>query len=138
MPTAHRMALLVCGIALAALTFMMGATFTYLAESATRAAGSWMFWLFLGLLFAAPLWVPAVIPSRFVMTSRIVRWASAILVLVPLRYIASVVLHQYRLFGGGNFVPAIFGGALLLSVGCALAIVVLVLPEFRRKAVPAA
>jgi hypothetical protein len=138
MPRAQRIALLACGIALAAVTIMMGATFTYLAESATRAAGSWVFWLFFGLAFAAPLWVPALVPPRFVMASRMVRWVSAILVLVPLRYIAAVLLHQYRLFGSGNFAPAVFGGALLLFVGCALAVVVLVMPEFRRKAAPAA
>jgi hypothetical protein len=136
MAPAHRIALLVCGIALAAVTFTLGASFTHAAESASNAEGAWVFWLLVGFAVASPFWLPALVPTRFVLLSRIVRWASAILVLVPLRYIAGVLLHQYHLYGGDNFAPSIFGGALLLSAGCAFAIVVLVLPELRRKVAP--
>jgi len=133
---AHRIALLVFGIALAAVTFTLGASFTYGAESATNAEGAWVFWLFVGIAIGSPLWLPALVPPRFVMVSRIIRWVSAILVLVPLRYIAGVLLHQSHLYGGDNFALSIFGGALLLSAGCVFAIVVLVLPELRRKVAP--
>jgi hypothetical protein len=136
MAPAHRIALLVCAIALAAVTFTLGLSFTNAAEVATNAEGAWVFWSFIGIAIASPLWLPALIPSRMVMASRVVRWVSALLVLVPLRYIAGVVLHQYRLFGGDNFAPSIFAGALLLGAGCAFAIAVLVLPEFRRRVAP--
>ena len=138
MPPAHRLVLFVSGAALTAVTFMMGASFTSSAESAVRAEGAWVFWLLFAMAFAAPLWLPALVPSRLVTLSRIVRWICAVLVLVPLRYTVDVVLHQYRLFGGGNFSPTIFGVALLLTTGCALGTLLLLTPEFRRKVADAA
>ena len=53
--------------------------------------------------------------------------------LVPLHFSASVLLHQYELYGSGNFAFVIAGAALILSAGCLLAVVVLVLPELQRK-----
>lgn len=138
MPRFHRIALLVIAGAIAVVTFTMGASFSSAVDSAERAAGAWMFWAMLALVFAAPLWLPALVPARFVAASRVIRWCSALLVLVPTRYIASVLLHQSSLYGGGNFAPAIFGGALLLCAGCVFAIIVLALPDFRRSGADAA
>ena len=125
--------LLLLAAALAYVTFTIGESFTASAESAARNPGAWRFWALFALAFASPLWLPALVPSQFVVASRIVRWGSALLVLVPLRFSASVLLHQYELYGSGNFAFVIAGAALILSAGCLLAVVVLVLPELQRK-----
>jgi len=134
LPLVHRIALLIVAGALALATFMLGASFTYAAEAPARAVGSWIFWMLFAVAIATPLWLPALVPTRLTGISRIVRWASVLLALVPLRYIATVLLHQYSLYGGGNFAPGIFGVALLLCTGCVCAIVVLMLPDFKSKA----
>ena len=121
-----RVLLLTLASALIVAVFCLGTSFTYSAESPERANGGEFFWLLLAGLFASPLWVPAIVstPSRWVTIA--VRGVSAVLLLVPFRYACSVALHQLRMYPSPWFSVDTFAVSVLLSVGCASAIVVLI------------
>jgi hypothetical protein len=125
--------LLVLAAALIATVFSVGTAFTYGAESFENARGTELFWLVLALLFASPLWLPALIPSRFARLSNVIGWLSAAALLVPLGYVGSVVLHQVQLYSSSLFSPSILAITSMLALGCVLALVVLLRPTLRRR-----
>jgi len=131
--TAGRRAfLLALAVAIAIAVFSLGTTFTYGAESPSRARGSELFWLLLALVFASPLWVPAFLPTRLGWVSTGVRWLCAAALLVPLLFAGSVAVHQLQLYPHPLFSVAIFAIAVALSAGCIGAIVVLLAPTAHR------
>ena len=138
MPTFSRAFLIALAVAFVVVVFCLGTSFTYSAESTEGAQGSEFFWLLLAVVFASPLWVPAALPTRSRWVSATVRWVSAAALLVPLRYAGAVVLHQAQLYPHSLFSASIFTVASTLSVGCAAAIVVLLLPSPHRVARQAA
>lgn len=98
MSTRSRVFLLVLAVALAVTVFFLGASFTYSAESPERASGSAFFWLLLAVLFASPLWGPALLSTRLGWVSVAVRWLSAAALLVPLWYVGSVAFNQFQMY----------------------------------------
>ena len=138
MPTLSRAFLITLAVAFVVVVFCLGTSFTYSAESTERARGSEFFWLLLAVVFASPLWVPATLSTRASWVSTTIRWLSAVALLVPLRYAGAVALHQAQLYPYSLFSASVFTVASTLSVGCAAAIVVLLLPSHHRVAHQAA
>ena len=134
MATLTRVFLITLTVAFAVVVFCLGTSFTYSAESTDRAQGGELVWLLLSVIFASPLWLPATLPARPHWVSTTIRWISATALLVPLRYAAAVVLHQAGFYPFSLHSIGIFAVALSLSVGSVAAIVVLLLPGFRRIA----
>jgi hypothetical protein len=132
MSSPRRAFLLLLAVALVAVVFCLGTSFTQMAESPDRERGSEFLWLLLALAFASPLWIPALMPAHPGLLSVAVRWLSAAALLVPLRYAATVAFHQFQLYPHPVFSFGIFGVAALLLAGCVVAIAVLLLPSFHR------
>jgi len=128
----RRAFLLLLAVALVAVVFCLGTSFTQMAESPERERGSEFLWLLLALAFVSPLWIPAVMPAHLGLLSVAVRWLSAAALLVPLRYAAAVVMHQFQLYPHPAFSFGIFGVAAALLAGCVGAIAVLLLPSLHR------
>lgn len=132
MSTRSRAFLLALAVALAVTVFYLGASFRYNAESPERASGSTFFWLLPAVLFASPLWVPAILSTRLGRVSVAVRWLSATALLVPLWYTGSVVFNQFRVYPGQYFSVTILIVAAALSAGCVAAIAALIGPSTNR------
>jgi hypothetical protein len=83
------------------------------------------FWVVLGVAFASPFWLPAVVPARFPRTLRIVRWIGAVASAGPLLLFGSVVESQlHRAAESTTLWPA---G--MMAGMCAVAVVVLLRAE---------
>jgi hypothetical protein len=85
------------------------------------------------VVVGAPLWIPAIIPSRLVLISRIVRWVCALEVLFYFPLWAAVLAGSFGRVVAGS-IPAILGLAFGTGgfVGCIIAVIILVSPEIRR------
>jgi hypothetical protein len=58
-------------------------------------------WLILGVLFSAPLWLPAVIPNRFPIALALCRRVSAAFLCIPTYLFSSNIVHNVtRIFSG--------------------------------------
>lgn len=131
MPTLRRAFLLALAVTLMVVLFCLGTSFTYSAEPPERARGSELFWLLLAVVFASPLWLPAILSTRSPRAAIAVRWLSAAALLMPLRYAAAVAVHQFQFYPQPLFSVTIFAAAAMLSVGCVVAIVLLLRPSAR-------
>jgi uncharacterized protein (DUF2062 family) len=124
--------LIAMAVAFVTIVFSLGTSFTSSAESAERAYGAEWFWLLLAIVFASPLWVPAVFATRSHPVGTVICLLSAGALVIPLRYAGAVTLHQLRLYPDPLFSMSIFVGAAILSAGCVVAIVILLWASLRR------
>jgi hypothetical protein len=127
-----RVFLIAMAIALVAIVFRLGTSFASGAESGEQTYGTQWLWLLLAVVFASPLWVPAVFATRSHPVGTVVCLLSAGALVIPLRYAGAVTLHQLRLYPHPLFSMSIFIVAAILSAGCVAAIVILLLPGLRR------
>jgi hypothetical protein len=134
MPTLSRIFLLAMAIAFVAVVFLLGTSFTYGAEAVGRTHGAELFWLLLAIIFASPLWVPAVFATSSRPVSRVVCLLSACALLLPLWYAGAVTFYQAQLYPHPLFSVSIFATATALSAGCVVAIVILILSSLHRIA----
>jgi hypothetical protein len=132
MPNLSRWFLLAVAGAFVAAVSWLGASFTGSAEAGGQAPSAWLLWLPLAMLLASPLWLPAVFAARPGKVAGVVRLASAATILIPMRYVGSIALHQARMYPGPWFSAGTFAVAVTLGAAGVAAIVVLVLPSLRR------
>jgi len=129
-----RIFLLAMAIAFVVVVFILGTSFTVSVQAAGRAHGAEFFWLLLAVIFASPLWVPAVFTTSSRPVSRVVCLLSAGALLLPLWYAGAVMFYQAQLYPHPLFSVSIFAIATALSAGCVVAIVILLLSSLRRIA----
>lgn len=123
--------LLLAALALGVFTAYGLVAFSAAAEPDDFTAGNVIFAIGASILFAAPLWLPAAIPSRFVILSKIIRWINAIALLIPTYFSASILSHNMKRLSSGYVLYGPLSAGLLLTAICLLGIAVLIWPEAR-------
>jgi MFS family permease len=109
----------------------MAVIFDYIAEN--RDYQSEWRRLYVAALFSAPVWLPVLIPSRFILLSRVTRWLCAVGLAFYFPIWGTLVSSSFRrvlagsIAGIAGFVSSTAGLA-----GCLAAIVLLVWPEIGR------
>ncbi|MNR00123.1 hypothetical protein D3C85_1158840 [compost metagenome] len=119
-----------------------GGFFAFFGAGASRAiepeqysTGTVAFWFFAGVALTAPLWVPAVFPSRYPHSLKVCRRVCAFLLLFPTWLFGSIVAHNIsRALTGLGATPIALAQGAALTLCCVVCLFVLLLPEFRRNA----
>jgi hypothetical protein len=135
MPASFRLILLLGAILCGGFVALLGGGFSRAVEPEAYSAGTSAFWLLAGAIVAAPLWVPAIFPSRYAVALKFCRWVSAAALLVPTLLFGSIVWHNISrsVSGLGATSLALVQGA-LLTVVCLVCMVILMWPELRTCA----
>ena len=128
-----RNTLLISALILGGLVSIGIMAFGLMAEPEEFSAYSAFFAILIGVVTSSPLWLPAIIPSRFKVLSGILRWLGAIALIFP-AYISSGIIINFisRAISdrGPSFMGLILG--VVLTGLCLLGIVILIWPELRR------
>jgi hypothetical protein len=134
MPSPFRFILLLCAALCGGFVALLGGGFSRAVEPESYSNGTSAFWLLAGAVVAAPLWVPAVFPSRYPIAFKFCRWVSAATLLLPTLLFGSIVVHNIRrsVSGLGATSSALVVGA-VLTVACLGCMVVLLWPELRSQ-----
>ena len=135
MPASFRVILLLGAVFCGGFVALLGGGFSRAVEPESYSAGTSVFWFFAGAVVAAPLWVPAVFPSRYPVALKVCRRVSAVALLVPTLLFGSIVVHNISrsLSGLGATSSALVQGA-VLTVACLVCMVILLWPELRTYA----
>ena len=113
-----------------------GGAFSRAVEPESYDGTSSLFYFVVGSLVSAPLWVPALIPSRFFYALLVCRWGGAIAMLLPTAMFGSIVVHNVRRSASGlGLSPSALTQGAVLTASCLVCIAILVWPE-RRKGEP--
>jgi hypothetical protein len=143
MSTAARVFLLLSASCCAGFIGMAGIGFALMADPQKTDARTFIFWTVVALVFAAPMWIPALIPDRHPFALKIGRWVGALALLLPIALFAKMTseqLHQGGLAVLLSWQPT-FLMALALMAICMIALVLLTRPDTwlrgRRRAVDA-
>ena len=114
---------------------ILGSGFSQAVEPQSYSAGISAFWVFAGAVVAAPLWVPAIIPSHFPNALKNSRRVSAAMLLFPTFSFGSIVWHNIsRSFSGLGATPSALFQGLLLTTVCLAGLVILLWPELSAYA----
>jgi hypothetical protein len=125
MTKAHRRYLVYIAIYFAG---FMAVIFDHIAENLDYHLERRRLWV--ALLFSAPVWLPVLIPSRFIVLSRIIRWLCALYLLIYFPLWGMLVAGSFgRMVAGGTLAIAGFVSSTTGFVGCIIAIVLLVYPD---------
>lgn len=127
-----RVFLIVAAVWSAASLAGMGLALSFFSRRSGDTVHHAMWLLALSSLLSFPLWLPAIIPKRFPLFSRVVRWISALIMLIPTYLSGTVVTHNVgRWLKGWEAWPSLVVDNLLNSACCIAVIAVLLLPEAR-------
>lgn len=135
MPASIRFILLLGAILCGGFVAFLGGSFSWAVEPETYSTGVSAFWFLAGTVVTAPLWVPAIFPSRYPVAFKFCRWASATVLIVPTLLFGSIVWHNISrsVSGLGAASSALIQGAVLTAT-CFVCIVILIWPELRAYA----
>lgn len=135
MPASFRFTLLLGAVLCCGFVALLGSSFSRAVEPETYSVGTSAFWFLAGAVVATPLWVPAIIPSRYPVALKFCRWVSAAALLVPTLLFGSIVWHNinHSVSGLGATSSALAQGA-ILTVACLVCMVILMWPELRTYA----
>lgn len=135
MPMAFRIALLLGGLLCGGFVALLGGAFSQAVEPESYSTSTAAFWVAAGAAVVAPLWIPAMVPSRYVIALKVCRWLGALVLLVPTTLFGSIVVHNIdrSISGLGAASPALAQRA-VLTVTCLLCLTVLLWPERRTGA----
>jgi hypothetical protein len=89
-----RIVLLLCAALCGGFVALAGGGFSRVAEPESYTAGTSVFWFLVGAVVAAPLWVPAIFPSRYALAFKVCRWLSAAALLLPICLFGSIVVNN--------------------------------------------
>lgn len=135
MPMSARIALLLAAALCGGFVAFQGASFSNAVEPESYTAATAGFWFAAGAVISAPLWLPALVPSRFSVTLKLCRWVGATVLLLPTYLFSTIVIHNIsRSVSGLGATPhALIQGA-VLTVACICGIVILLWPELSAHA----
>lgn len=135
MSTPARIILLIAAALCTASVALLGGGSSRAVEPEYYTSATSGFWLVVGSVFSAPLWVPALIPSRYSTTLKVVRWIGAITLLLPIYMFGSIALHNLRRsLRGVDITPATHVEGVVLTCVCLCCLVILLWPESRSPA----
>jgi hypothetical protein len=92
-----------------------------------------LFAIVVGIAFSAPLWLPAVIPSRYKITSLIFRWLSAVALIYPIQLFGSSLLNFIERYINDSG-PSLAGLAVgvIPTTFCVIGMGLLIWPELSK------
>lgn len=127
-----RSVLLIAAMLCAGFVTMVGSGFSLGVEPNRYTYMTFLYWAALGAAVAAPLWVPTLIPSRYVRTLKISRYICAVILLAPTYFFGGIVVHNIKrsLTGLGASPSALLQGVVLTSA-CVLGVALLLWPLLR-------
>lgn len=87
----------------------------------------------LGIAFSAPLWLPALIPSRYKITSLIFRWLGAVALIYPIQMFGSSLVNFIERYIHGRG-PSLAGFAIgvIPTAFCIIGIALLIWPKLGK------
>ena len=135
MPIAARIVLLLAATLCGGFVALLGGGFSRAVEPESYATTASAFWFVAGVVVAAPLWVPALIPSRYSVALRVCRWVSAAALLLPIYVFGGIVVHNISrgISGLGATPSALLQGAVLTGT-CICCLFILLWPELSSYA----
>jgi TctA family transporter len=129
MAASSRLVLIVGAALFGGFVALLGGGFSRAVEPERYSTGMSVFWLLVGVVFSAPFWLPAMIPSP------VCRWISAILLLVPAFVFGGSTWHNVgRRLSNVDASTSVLVQVTLLTVTCLVCITALVWPEVRAYA----
>jgi hypothetical protein len=132
MPIATRIILLLIALLCGGFVAWLGDGFSYAVEPNQHSIATSIFWAGLGAVFSAPLWIAALIPSRFAKLAKVSRLAGAAYLLLPVFLFGGIVTHNIsRWHSGLGASPSALVQGIVLTSGCLVALVLLLWPEIR-------
>jgi hypothetical protein len=132
MPATARIMLLFVAALCAAFFAVLGGRFSRAVEPEAYSAGTSAFWLVLAIVFAAPLWIPALVPERYPRALKVCRRLSAAALLLPTYLFGSIVVHNVsRNLSGLGATPSAFVQGVVLTIACVACLLVLLWPDLR-------
>lgn len=135
MPTSARILLLLVAVLCAASLAVLGGGFSRAVEPEEYSNTTSVFWLVSGAVFAAPLWVPALIPGRYTRMLNACRRLGAAALLLPTFMFSSTVVHQIsRSVSGLGATPSSLVQGIVLTIACVACLLVLLWPDLRTHA----
>jgi hypothetical protein len=135
MPTTARIMLLFVAALCAAFVAALGSGFSRAVEPDEYSAGTSVFWFVLAVVFAVPIWVPALIPERYPRALKVCRRLGAAALLLPTYLFGSIVVHNVsRSLSGLGATPSALAQGVVLTIACAACLLVLLWPDLRAYA----
>lgn len=135
MPTRARIVLLVAAAVCGAFVALLGGGFSSAVEPESYTISTSVFWFFAGVIFTAPLWVPALVPKRYPVTLKVCRWVGAAALLFPTYMFGSIVVHNIsRSMSGLGATPSALAQGAGLAVVCLACLLILLWPELSTRA----
>lgn len=132
MPMLFRLILLLAAVLCGGFVAISGNHVAQVVSNGPSYTGISFYWIINGALIAAPLWLPAVIPSSFQTTLRIFRILSSIALLFPTYLFGSIFWNNiYRFFSGLGATPSAFYLGSILTTACLSGITILLWPELK-------
>lgn len=135
MPKAARILLLLVATLCAVFVAILGGGFSRSVEPEAYSDGTLAFWFVLALTFAAPFWIPALIPERYPRALKVCRRVGAAALLLPTYLFGSIVVHNIsRSLSGLGGTPSALVQGLVLFIACVGCLFVLLWPDLRAFA----
>ena len=132
MPTSARILLLFVAASCAAFVAVLGGGFSRAVEPEAYSVGSSAFWLVLAVVFAAPIWIPAMVPERYPRALKVCRRLGAAALLLPTYLFGSIVVHNVsRRLSGLDATPSALVQGVVLTIACVACLLVLLWPDLR-------
>jgi len=130
-----RLILLLAATLVGGFVVAMGSGFSNAVEPESFSTATEMFWLVVGALFSAPLWLPAVVPNRFSVALALCRRVGAALLCVPAFLFGSIIVHNVTRSASGLSVSssALVQGTVLL-IACITGVAILLWPDIKARA----
>ena len=139
MPTSFRFALLIGAVLCGGFVALLGGSFSRAVEPETYSTGASVFWVLAGAIVATPLWVPAIIPSRYPVALKVCRRVSAAVLCLPTWLFGGIVWNNVsRSISGASATPSALAQGAVLTLVCLACMVILLWPELRPYAKRAA
>lgn len=132
-----RSVLLIAAMLCAGFVTMVGSGFSLGVEPNRYTYMTFLYWAALGAAVAAPLWVPTLIPSRYVRTLTISRYVCAAILLAPTYFFGGIVVHNVnRSWSGLGAIPSALLQGVVVTGACVTGLVLLLWPLVRGRKDP--
>ena len=129
-----RAILLICAVTFIGMVTYFGGGIWVTLGSEPNSAQSYIQWLLVSLLLAAPLWGPAILPSRHPRTLKICCWVSAVLLLLPAwLFLKDAFDITKRMMSGLEAVPSFIFPLLIINLCCFICFCVILLSGVRSR-----
>ena len=131
MSASFRFILLFCAVLCGGFWGILGDSYARIDEPESY-SGTSAITIFVSAIFAAPFWIPAIIPSRYSVALELSRRVSAVPVLLYTFLFGSILWHNVsRMISGYDASGEAFGVGTALTLTCISSLFILLRPELR-------